>query len=423
MFGIRGMLFLLLLTIASCLPKAGGKTNWHSAHADSRNSDYSVVRGSKNITLAWEREFDGTINLGATNDTFGKVYVTTTGEGCHLYALDRKTGETVWCSAEIGKLAVASGALVDRQGNVYVADDKYMFAFDNAGKLNWKMPILGFPLSAQFTPSGRLLFITHIGVIYAMERETGRNVIEPYELTEGNSTRLAEIDPLACMRGTKNCPCANTPAIDPKTGQFYFTYWEPGAAQADLISMRYSETPSPHVSRMWRNASLPGGSASSPDISFDGKKIYVNDNHNGLHAIDAKSGKNIWRRNIGYATGGSPSTAPDGTIIPAGGARAPLICIKDAGDVALVQWRMDSVFNRGIATQTRGGLIYATINDRNRGKLFNSLMVIEASSGRVIDREELPGVTVFTVGTTVGPEGNVYVPAFNGKLFAFKPVH
>ena len=84
---------------------------------------------------------------------------------------------------------------------------------------------------------------------------------------------------------------------------------------------------------------------------------------------------------------------------------------------------MDSVFNRGIATQTRGGLIYATINDRNRGKLFNSLMVIEASSGSVIDREELPGVTVFTVGTTVGPEGNVYVPAFNGKLFAFKPLH
>lgn len=420
MFRIRNTVFLLLVILGGCVP---GKRNWYSVHADSRNSDYSGVRGSKKIALAWERDFDGTINLGATTDAFGNVYVTTSGEGCHLYALDHQTGKTIWCSEAIGKLAVASGALVDPQGNIYVADDKNMFAFDNAGKLIWKTPIIGFPLSAQFTPSGRLIFITHIGVIYVMDRETGINVMVPYELTRGNSSRASQFDPLACMRGTEDCPCANTPALDPKTGHFYFTYWEPDAKQADLMAMRYSETPSPHVWRLWRNNSLPGGSASSPDISFDGKRIYVNDNHNGLHAIDAKSGKNIWRLDIGYATGGSPSTAPDGTIIPAGGPRAPLICIKDAGEVPYVQWRMDTVFNRGIPTQARGGLIYATLNARNRGKLFNYLVVLEAASGRLIDQDELPGVTLFTVGTTVGPEGNVYVPSFNGKLFAFKPIH
>jgi len=223
------------------------------------------------------------------------------------------------------------------------------------------------------------------------------------------------------MRGTQDCPCANTVAVDIKSGKFYFTYWEPGSKQADCLAMQYSETPKPTISTIWRNGSLPGGSASSPHISFDGKRIYVNDNNGGLHAIDAETGRSIWIFDIGYAPGGSQSTSPDGIIVPAGGPGAPLLCIQDKGDQPKLLWRMDSTFNRGIATQTAGELIYATVADRKRGRFYNRLAVIEAKSGKQIDDEELPGLTLFTVGTTIGPEGNVFVSTFNGKLFAFKP--
>jgi outer membrane protein assembly factor BamB len=224
---------------------------------------------------------------------------------------------------------------------------------------------------------------------------------------------------MACMRGTQDCPCANTIAVDIKSGTFYFTYWEPGAKQADCLAMRYSEYPEPTISTIWRNSSLPGGSASSPDISSDRKRIYVNDNNGGLHAIDAKTGKTIWVFNIGYATGGSQSTSPDGIIVPAGGHMAPLLCLQDKGDRAELLWRMDTIFNRGIATQTAGGLIYATVADTKKGRFYNRLAVIEGKSGKLIDEEPLPGITLFTVGTTIGPQGNVYVPTFNGILFAF----
>jgi outer membrane protein assembly factor BamB len=80
-----------------------------------------------------------------------------------------------------------------------------MFSLDNAGKLIWKTSIVGFPLSAQFTPSGRLIFVTHIGMIYVMERATGKNILT-YELNPGKSSDLSAFDPLACMRGTKDCP-------------------------------------------------------------------------------------------------------------------------------------------------------------------------------------------------------------------------
>jgi hypothetical protein len=90
------------------------------------------------------------------------------------------------------------------------------------------------------------------------------------------------------------------------------------------------------------------------------------------------------------------------------------------GDSARLLWRMDSVINRGVPTQTAGGLIFATLANEKKGKLHNRLVIIEAKSGKKIDEEELPGVTLFTVGTTLGPEGNVYLPTFNGRLFAFK---
>lgn len=390
---------------------------WYSVHADSSNSDYSPVEGPRNITLAWKREFGGTINLGATNDAFGKVFVTTSGDGCHLYALDHPTGETIWCTDEVNKYAVASSALIDNDGHVYIADNSHMFAFDNGGHLIWRTAIAGFPLSAQFTRSGRLIFITHIGVIYVLNRGTGRPCVPPYELSEGAIATGSAFAPVECMRGTAGCPCANTLAIDRRSDTFYFTYWEPGTIQADLLAIQFNGS---GFSRLWRNSTLPGGSASSPDISANGKRIYVNDNVGALHAIDATTGEEIWSYDTGYATGGSQSTSPTGLIVPAGGSKATLLCIRDAGDSAQLMWRNEGMINRGIATQTAGGLTFATIADDEKGRPYNYIAVIETKSGQLIDREDLPGATFFTVGTTVGPEGNIYIPSFNGSLFAFK---
>ncbi|QEH42502.1 PQQ-binding-like beta-propeller repeat protein [Chitinophaga sp. XS-30] len=392
---------------------------WPAVHADSRNSDYSPVRGAKKLAFAWQRKFEGTINLGPTTGPDGKVYLTTSADGCHLYALNSETGQTVWCSDEVNKFAVASSALLDREGHIYLADDEAMHAFDRSGKLLWETPITGFPLSAQFTQTGRLIFITHIGLIYVLDKATGNPVMETVNLAPEHSLNKT-FDPRACMRGTADCPCANTLAFDQQNGRFYFTYWKPGTAQAGLRAMQYTETNGPAVTLLWENLALPGGSASSPDISADGSRIYVNDNAGGLHAIDAVTGKNIWQFEIGYETGGSQSTSPEGLIMPAGGNGAALMCIRDEGDSARLLWRREDMHNRGVATQAAGGLSYVTVAAA-AGKLNNDLAVVDVRTGKELDRKHLPGTTIFTVGTTIGPEGNVYVPTFNGLLFAYRP--
>ncbi|RPE09178.1 cell surface protein [Chitinophaga lutea] len=392
---------------------------WPAAHADGHNSDYSPVKGARNIAFAWQRKFEGTINLGPTTGMDGQVYVTTSAEGCHLYALDARTGATRWCTDAVNQYAVASSALLDEEGRIYLADDEAMHAFDNTGRLLWETPITGFPLSAQFTQTGKVIFITHIGLLYVLDRHTGKAVIDRYSLA-GGMPADSTFDPQACMRGTEACPCANTLAFDQRSGRFFFTYWKPGTPQAALWGMRYTEEGGPAVKKLWETSALPGGSASSPDISADGSRIYVNANTGGLFAMNAETGATIWEYDIGYEPGGSQSTSPDGYIMPAGGGNAPLLCIRDAGDHAALVWRNEALQNRGVATQVAGKLVYPTVAAGSE-RFSYDLLVVDVLTGRELDRERLPGKGLFTVGTTIGPEGNVYVPTFNGLLFAYRP--
>lgn len=409
----------LALLIQGCITeKSAYGTGWPTVHADGSNSDYAAITGARQLKAAWQRQFDGTINLGATTGN-GRVYITTSAAGCHLYALDAHTGETVWCTDEVNRYAVASSALLDREGNIFLADDEAMHAFDNKGKLLWETPISGFPLSAQFTQTGRLIFITHIGNVYVLNRKNGKPLINGVNLSPGMVTG-SEFDPIACMRGTKDCPCANTLAFDGKSGRFIFTYWEPGTASAALWAMQYTEDPGPAIVKIWENNALPGGSASSPDISADGKRVYVNDNNGSLYSINATDGAIRWKFPLGYEPGGSQSTSPEGYIMPAGARGASMMCLQDKGDSAQLIWKNDTWHNRGLPTQAKGHVAYATIAS-GEGSFRNSLLVLDVLTGRELERHPLPGITLFTVGTTVGPEGNVYVPTFNGMLFAFKP--
>lgn len=404
---------LALLVLSSCNLYAPG---WSSVHTDGSNSDYSAIEGPVDLTLAWSTAaFGGRINLGPTIDPEGQVYVTTGTATCPLHALDGETGVERWCSNEVDLFASMSSPLIDIDRRIFLADSQAMHAFDRDGNLLWETPINGVPLSAQLTPSGRVVFITNVGVLYVLTRETGEPVLPPLELIPGAVFDPTEVN--ACAMGTADCPVANTPAIDIDTGRIFFTFWAPGASQASLRALQITEDPVPTITDLWSNDSLPGGSASSPDLSADRTRIYVNDNVGSVHALDAATGAGIWSVPIGYASGGSPSTSPEGLVMPAGGGTSPLLAIQDQGDHGVLAWQRTDLLNRGIPTQTAGGRSYATIG---LGGFVNDLVVVDTSDGSELDREPIPGISIFTVGTTVGPDGTIYVPTINGRLHAYR---
>lgn len=390
---------------------------WSAAHADAANSDYADILGARDLALAWSRTLGGMINLGATTDAQGRVFVTSSGAGCRLHALSAATGETLWCSDRLDRLAVSSSPLLDNEGRLFVADGRAMHGFSVEGELLWRTPIVGAPLSAQFTPGGRLIFITHVGYVYVLDRRTGAPAMPPLALIPG-----ATFDPdqgaRACMRGLPECPSANTPAVDLRRGRIYFTFWTPGAPASGLRAMEILEGADVRLRPLWVSDALPGGSASSPDLSPDGQRLYVTDNAGSLHALEAESGKIIWSFPIGHESGGSPSSSPDGVIMPSGGGRGTLLAVQDRGARPRLLWRNDDQVNRGVPTQAKGGLAYAAV-DAGGGE--NHLLVLDARTGRVLDREPIPGRPLFTVGTTVGPDGAVYVPTIRGALHAYRP--
>lgn len=390
-------------------------SGWAAVHADNANSNYLPIQGGRELTLAWARDFPGTINLGPTSDDRGRLYLTTSGEGCHLHVLDQATGSTLWCSELVNKMAVASSPLLDRDGRVFLADDQAMVAFRPNATVLWRTPIDGVPLSSQFTPDGRLLFITHVGRLYLLDRATGEGVIPMIDLAPGLVYHPGD-GATACMRGTADCPSANTLAVDQASGRFFFTFWTPGAAQAGLRAMQYSAGATPTITPLWAKESLPGGSASSPLLSADGQRVFVTDNAGSLHALDANTGTILWSVDIGYAAGGNPSLSPDGIIMPAGGGDAPLLALQDRGGTAALLWKQPGLQNRGIATQAGGGLAYATVEV---GARQFALVVVDVRTGAELDREPLTGAKLFTVGTTLSLDGYVYVPTFDGKVFAF----
>jgi outer membrane protein assembly factor BamB len=411
-------------------PEPDGPTSpyapsWAAVHADAANTDYSPVDPGADVALAWDEHIDGslrigplpwTINLGPTLDPDGNLYLTSSQRGCHLRSLDGATGELRWCAADIDLLAVSSSPLIDRDGVLYVADGLGLHALDPGGSERWLVPLDGVPLSVQFTSQGHLAFVTHTGTAYVLDRRDGRSLVDPVDLAPGVEWR-PEDGMMACARGTEACPSANTLAVDLATDRLVFTLWAPGAAQAGVRAVRYREDPEPALVPEWENDALPGGTASSPVLSADGSRVYVTDNQGSLHAVDAATGASVWDVGIGGASGGSPSLSPEGLIMPAGGNGIPVVAVRDEGARAEVVWRRDDLANRGIATQTAGERVFATVQAGGPGL---ELVVLDARDGHELDREPIPGSGVFSVGTTVGPDGTVFVPTVVGGLAAFR---
>ena len=422
------LLTTLLALSAACSSDDGTKNilaggGWPGIHSDARNSGTSSVTGSRDLSFAWSRPVGGPVTAFVSVGKTGQMFVTFKPDGgCNVLSLEMNSRKR-WCNA-IGPGAIASTPVVDEEINVYVGDNGAMNSFNDHGQPRWRTPVIGTPISAQFTGDGNVLFVTHRGQVNVLSRQTGSNVTPPFDLIPPpdplefpNLPRpLDDVDLDTCFAGAEACPVANTPAIDLDSGRFYLTLWTPGAPQASLVALRYVGGDDARIEKLWSADVLASGSATSPVVSEDGSTVYASDNNGTFYAVDAETGDTRWTYDLGFAPLGSPSVSDDGLILPAGGPDGRLFALRDEGDRGEKVWERSDVVQRGVPAQAAGSTGYTVVASGDELEL----LTFDTESGETIDQDVLPGARGFTVGTSIGPDGEVVVATFLGEIYVFE---
>ncbi|MEM1413330.1 MAG: PQQ-binding-like beta-propeller repeat protein [Myxococcota bacterium] len=140
------------------------------------SDDRRVYALSPEGQLRWSAHVEGMVRapLGLTLD--GAVLAGVFGPRPRLIALDAATGRERWtfslAVADTTEIGVASGPLVDAQGNVYFgAHDDYLYALTPRGELRWAEAVAGdVDSSPVLMADGTLVVGSDDGRLYAFGR-------------------------------------------------------------------------------------------------------------------------------------------------------------------------------------------------------------------------------------------------------------
>lgn len=418
---------VVLVTLSGCSSDTAAieplsPDSWPAAHANARNSGSTSVSVDSPVALDWTRPTGGTVSSPVSIGSTGQMFVTAATEsGCNLFSFEIDSARKRWCN-RVGPSVVTATPTVDSAINVYVGDDGGMNSFNDHGQLRWRTTTYGVPKSAQFLGDGSVLSVTQMGQVSVLDTQNGQLrvpildlVPTPNFLTDPNSdfepvdTGLAE-----CSTGGSECIVPAAPAVDRDTDAIYLTLWRPGSIAPQLVSLQYSRDGSPGLAERWSSDLLPAGVASSPVLSEDGSTVYVADIDGRLTAFDTADGRQKWTEGTGLGIGGSPSIAADGTIVPAGG-DGTLIGLRDNGDSVERVWVRDDIEQAGTAAQTADGHGHTVVRDGDG----LALLAFDSATGETLDSRPVPDVVGSTVGTSIGPDGQVVTASYLGEIFTY----
>ncbi len=249
---------------------------------------------------------DGALIYGVSVPAIGTTFSVTvdTNTGIETRRIDERVA---------GDRLGSTTALVDPLGSYYLPADAAVSKFDLNGERLWRTPTKGMARGAQFAPDGKLMFFTWNGWAYVVEPKDGTVLLE-HNMTPWRSLGT---DP-SCLTGSNVADCVylNVPAVNPNLGLVYNT-----AITADgnsvLQALQYDEQ-THGLRNVWRLRSPKlTGLASTPVLSDDYTRLYVQDESGQLITFDALTGKLIWSIGLGFVSSDPPVV--NGSFILPGG--------------------------------------------------------------------------------------------------------
>lgn len=394
---IRTTVLAMVLAASVCAASAAdveefpflADSPYPAQHADPRASDFVARPAPTRIAKVWEALTDSSVAQPCSSGPTGAIYCTLghdpTSGRCNLRALDAATGDRLWEDRIDGRClldaaAMLTNPLVDRDGNLYVADSRQIASLTPEGRLRWTNPIptalespKGFPnppFGLNMLPSGDLVTATvGDGWILVLDRESGALRLPPFDLPsakraagrprpagflEGLASPEAADLLWAIALGGSAYEVDNNVAVDSHTGLVFVTGGAPAPNPENHGALWALEVGEDAVSVAFRvEFEGQGGIATTPTVTRDGSFVLIGDNQMRLVAVDVSACAAAPPGSactafaavpLGEALGASVIVTPENRVVfpqPGAGLRAFDVARDAAGRVTLTEvWRL-----------------------------------------------------------------------------------
>jgi len=405
-------------------PAYGGA--WASLHRDNKNCSCAPFKIADQFSVAKTIGLPNVQTKRPIMGAEGNLYfpfIDKSGGGSSIFfgAFDSTTGQEVFRLSEAvtSMKILNTNGLIDAERNVFLAGDDIMAKYTPDGQQLWSVPIAGVPISAQFAPDGNLIFFSWNGWVYIVEPDSGTVLLEKLLL----GFRTFPNAPYCLSAGiVPACAYAHAPAVDPSAAVVYVTYSRPDG-NSSIQAFRYLSGQT-NIQLLWQSPILTGD-ASSPVLSADYSRIYVQDESNSLLALDAASGAILWSFDLGFSSSEPPVVSDNGYIMPGGNAAdSPgynfIGLVQDLGGSA--QWAFAQDFDYEPISPAAVGLEdrFVVAGRHTTG----ALQLLVVNSQRVLSASPWGnGSPSKITGLTLRQDGWVFLNAPGGRLFkVFEPL-
>jgi outer membrane protein assembly factor BamB len=402
---------------------AAPSPGWPAQYADAANSSYTTTGGATKLSLRWTRSVKG--SLGAAPALSARSYLglnAQTPAGCSLMEWENDdNGRQRWCVRLFQGGGFAS-PLFDGFDNLYVGQPGAFLSFPVTQWTRWRQPVIGMPSTPRFLGGGQLLVSTHLGQVLVFDAHRGEVVGSPLDLVDGDAPTDATRGLADCAPARQACPVAAAPAYSAASSAVVLGVWQPGAAAAGLVGLKYHAGQTPLLTREWTSDAVSAGVIASPVLSADGTTVYVNGRDQRLWALSATDGKPKWSVPLGFLAQTPPAVTPQGLVVSGGGPGARLAAFKDAGNHADQVWRRDDVSPLASSSLAGSGVGYTVATGPPSGDNPGmSLLVFDPGNGHTLNSYPLPAATGYPVGVSVGTDRRVVTATSDGQVYSFAP--
>ena len=202
----------------------------------------------------------------------------------------------------------------------------------------------GAPLLAEpFLMPGDKTPITNFKLPEAISDKANKDAAHMFKKLEGNDNPVGAVLHVAAGELQK---VTNFFSVDGNTGRIWIAAtvkdeedgkkdgWADFAALYGLDLVKGDNGYQMEIKVVFK---VPGGTASTPAVSQDGKRVYIADAYDSIYAVNAENGEQLWSLNVGNKVAGSLVNCVDNGEIYVN-IRTKILKVIDRGDHAEKVW-------------------------------------------------------------------------------------